>query len=659
MTAPPAICIALGFLHLWLGFFAGWTLGSVPLTLACAPFEALWIAGIAGATGAFAAVRYLYPQIASVMLSPRAMPVASDLPKGLPLLLWSASGIVLALSGLFFVATSNALPFWGFLVALGLVALLGRSEGIVRPAEKPASPKDAWIGIGVLVLVIIGLYTVLVRPDADDAFYLNLPIGLIAQHTCMMAEDTMYGADAWPILGSNYRVEALPTLTAALSWVSGLPVIMVAHVLLPAIWCLAWAATLAVIGHGVFGARWWVFAGLALLCSMALAGTLQTWGVHGITRLFHGKGPLVVIVFPLMSFFVARAAASGLAFGPSFFALFGVSTVALGLTANAIYLAPLALLFSLVAARIAWPHTGSWMRLGLIAAAAPPVAAGLWLLLFDKPVSSGEAANTLEVTDLGLWNMAADKLTLAVLMVTLIAAALAARTGPAGRWITAYLLAFLVLTLNPLLWPIYQTFVTGGLNFRLWWALPLPTFLAIGLTWVILQTSWMRTAATAVGGVLAVMALMPSGLIGMANTYLLPGGYKIPPNAARTVQDVLAAAPAEGTVLAPEEIAAWLPIWEDHPALVYSRRLYLLQSAPVVGADRLFPRQMLAGWVMGEAEMRSSDLRAALAALNVRVVVLPDGGAASGADAILAELGALYEDIPGGYALYHLPAWTN
>ena len=649
--APPPITAALGGLVLWLGFFAGWTLGSVPLVLACAPVSALWLACGTGMAGAALAWTMLRPRLAAALLDPAALPARLSLPQGRGRLIWILGLPALALAGLVFVPTSNALPFWAVAVVLGLAALGDRERPPAPPVPEPPATGGGG-ALALLALVILGLYVVILRPDADDAFYLNLPLGLLADPGCMMGRDTMYGAADWPILGSNYRVEALPTLVAALSGVTGLPVVTVAHLLLPAVWCLAWAATLAVIGHGLFGRRWWLFAGLAVLVPMALAGTLQGWGVHGVARLFHGKGPLILIVIPLIAYVAARSAAAGTATPPVFAALCGLSTIALGLTANAIYLAPLTVLVAVVAAQLAWPRGLGRMAV-LVLAAAPPVAAGLWLLLFDRPVSADEPDGLARAADLALWGMAGSKLTLAVVMATLAAALVAARAGPAGRWIAAFLVLFLLLVLNPLLWPLYDRFVTGGLSFRLWWALPLPAFLAAALTWAALRSGRAGPVAAAMALALGVMALLPSGLIGMDGTALRPSLQKIPADLAPVLQEIRDAAPADGTVLAPEEIATWLPTRAGHPALVYTRRLYFAHSAPVVAPDRLAPRVLLADWVAGAPDLPRDEIGAALAALDVRLVVLPADAPVAEAD--LAALGATPVPLAGGYALFRLP----
>jgi hypothetical protein len=658
MNVSGAVRTAFDAVLLWLGFFAGWSVASIPLTLTCRQFDWLWLAFGTGILGAMLAWRSLRRTLAPLLLPPADIPWDIRPPRGKSAWLWAGGLMIFAFAALAFVPTSNALPLWGITVLLAMAAILTPdATAPVRPATSLRAGA-AWAGLGLLSLGIVALYLVILRPDADDAFYLNLAVGLLSEQTCMMAFDTMYGAENWPLLGSNYRVETLPTLTAALSWLTGLPVITVAHLILPVVWCVIWACLLAVIGHGMFGRHWFVFAVLSMLASMALAGTLQTWGVHGLARLFHGKAPLILIVIPLMTFLVARSWTMPGSLAPTFAALFGLCTVAVGLTANAIYLAPLVVLLSVMAAQIAWPLVKG-ERLVLLLSAAPPLAAGLWLLAFDRPVSAGGDEGAGVSMTLALWDMASHKTTLGVMMATLAAAALAGRSGAAGRWVSAYLALFLVLAVNPVLWPLYDRFVTGGLTFRLWWALPLPTFLAAALTWALLRTGRPLAGGTLVAGALAVMTLLPSGLIGMEGSKLHASIHKIPPDVASVVQDVHAAAPRNGTILAPEEIAAWLVVREGHPALVYTRRLYLTQSAPVVPLERLAPRILLANWMQGAIDAPINDLLGALRVLKVRLIVLPARNGPANADNLVRELGARRSETASGYTLWSLPDEFN
>ncbi|GFE66212.1 lysylphosphatidylglycerol synthase domain-containing protein [Litoreibacter roseus] len=65
---------------LWLGFFAGWTIASVPLTLACAPFQALWIALGSGLIGAVASLFMLRSSLSSILLEPAVLSANAEAP---------------------------------------------------------------------------------------------------------------------------------------------------------------------------------------------------------------------------------------------------------------------------------------------------------------------------------------------------------------------------------------------------------------------------------------------------------------------------------------------------------------------------------------------------------------------------------------------------
>ena len=654
-AAPGAMRLALDVVLLWLGFFAGWSAVSIPLTLGCWPVASLWLACAGGVVGAALAILSLRAPLAQALLPPAESAGTVPLPAGRSALVWIGGILALGVAALAFIATSNAVPLWAVLLVMALASSQagGRQADGQGVAQQSASNGGAALGLVVLGLGILALYVVVLRYDSDDAFYLNLPVGLLSGKTCMMAADTMLGVEGWPLLGSNYRVEALPTLTAAVSWASGLSVVTVGHFVLPVVWCVVWACTLAVIGHGLFGRNWIVFAVLAVLASLALAGTLQTWGVHGVGRMFHGKAPLILIVVPLMAWIVVRSAGGRMGLGPALASLTGLSLTAVGLTANAIYLAPLALFMALAASALAFGQSGL-RKLPLILAALPPVAAGLWLLLFDRPVGASDGGGS-PWSQLALWDMAAQKTTLAVVIATLSMAALAGLVGRGGRWVSGYLAAFLIFVMNPLLWPVYDRFVTGGLNFRLWWALPVPTFLAMALTWGLIRIGLPRAGGALAAAGLAGMSVLPTGLLGMPETLLHPSIHKLPPDRLPVVREVLAIAPPEGTVLAPESIAALLPIWEGHPKLVFSRVLYLEHNAPLLTPEQLEPRKRLADWVSGAAEVPVPQVVEALRQLGVRVIVLEETPLAVNAQTVMQQAGASPAATVAGHVLWTLP----
>lgn len=614
----------------WLGAFAGWTAASVPLTLAGLPFAALWLAFGAAVLGAVIGARHgARLAIAGEFALPRPASLVAGFRQSLP---WMLGTGLYALAAAYFVKSSNAMPLWAVITGLALAVLIAIRKAAPESGQDAAdiSPaKISYLVLGLLTGGILLLYIGLNRPDSDDAFYLNLVIGLRSSDAGMMVEDTMYGVPGWPILGSNYRVEALPTLAAALSWATGLSAVDVAHGVLPILWCLAWTMTLAAIGLGLFGKRWPVFVILSVLATLAFAGTLQTWGTHGVARLFHGKAPLLLIVVPLTVHTALLARQNRISLQTALILLALLQIAAVGLTANAIYLAPLTLGVTLAAAFLVQPALRQ--SLILISPAAFPLLAGLWILYFDPPVVAGLGK---DVSDLSLWDMAGQKTTLGLLLVTILAATLAALLVPKGRILAAFVLATAVLVVNPVTWPIFEAHITGGLSFRVWWALPVPMLLAFMLTFASSMAPWPNQASAAAIAGLAAMAFLPSGLIGMNETALKPSLHKLPPEAEIAQSVVELGGPV--MTLAPEAIAAWMPTFEAGPPLVFSRSLYLFHSAQIVPADVIAPRVLLADWIDGRSTPPMTEVLGALTKLCVETLVLPD-------DRI--------EDVPGATSL--------
>lgn len=606
-------CVA--FLLIWLGFYGGWTIVSVPLTLAGAPFYAVHLCWTSGAVGAWMG----YRQYANVTAALRPLDdTVLERWYGRPIdWVFLVVGTLLTLgAGAVFIKTHDARPLWSILAVLCVASLLPRKSPDAPPAQtlNTARPPQ---GVGVLLLgaTIILLYLFVLRPDADDAFYLNLPIGLKTASHGMMAFDTMYGVAEWPILGSNYRVESLPVLVAALSTVTGLPVITTAHFVLPLVWCLAITATLVVIGYAFFAQRWWVFAGLSLATGFVLAGTLQNWGVHGIFRLFHGKAPLMMIVFPLVWLLVSRIERLGIprAFG----LLFALQIVATGLTANAVYLAPLAL-GVLLAARVL--AAGKPQFLFLLFAALPALTAGLWLMLVDRPVANQRTAEPDNA--LALWDMAAHSPTMGLLVLFFGLVACAARVTEQGRFATSYLFVALLFVINPLLWPIYDSHVTGALNFRLWWALPVPMMLAAAATWV-LGAHARRWSVLALGLAAAMALFWPSSIFRTEGTDLRLSLHKVPEPAFQISSEVRAIVRDGRLVLAPEHISELLTVATPRVRPVFVRALYLDQSLPLINGADIQSRQALADWIDGRDDMSDGQLSEMLSRLSVGLVVLP------------------------------------
>lgn len=606
-------------LMVWLGFFAGWTVVSIPLTLAGTPFGTLLLALFCGSGGAWLGWRSRRTLAGILLVTPEPVKSLRSPSRG-DLMAALAAGVGVLGATAFFIPTSDARPLWAVVLASAALVLWRTSD--VRP-DGPVR----WSGphapsLAAVLLLALGIwlaYIFLLRPDSDDAFYLNLPIGIATAAHGMLEWDTMYGAAEWPVLGSNYRVEALQTLIAAIAWISGLSVAVVAHLVLPTLWCLTWAAALGVIGAGIFGRKWWVFAILAALSTLVFAGTLQNWGVHGVSRLFHGKAPLMLIVVPLLFIVTIRADILEVPLRKVIPLAAGLIMVGVGLTANALYIGPLALGLAVCAG---WITRGfrKPRRLWVLTAVAPAMIVGLWLMFFDTPVTIAPDENRV-FAHLALWDMFPDKLPLGLMAVTALCAILVGLLVPRGRIVTACLVSALLFVLNPFLWPLYDGSVTGGLNFRLWWAVPVPLVFAIFLAWTVIRFERLFWPFPVTIVALIALGFGPGGLAGMPGTQFALSLTKRPPERSKVAQEVIAVAHGE-KVLAVEDIAAWLPTFEDHPPQVYVRQIYIDQNMTVVPAPDLDPRGVLASWINADSETELDGLSDALLHQCPQVIVI-------------------------------------
>lgn len=613
MLRYPLICMLIVF-----GFFAGWTVGSNFAALAGLEFRSLWGAfalGAAGAYGAWRARARAFDLLADPGLEIVGAPVDPQSLGRERLALVFVLGAVIAAAGLWFVKTSSYAPLWASIVASAGLAL-AFSVRDAGPAPAGNGPGPRHLGFAVLLAAIVLLYFLTSAPDGDDAFYLNLPVGLKSAHGPMFAGDTTLGETGWPLLGSNYKVESLPTLAAALSAVTGLPVIVVAHAVLPALWCVMLASAAYVIFFSFFRRDWLWGASLYVLLLVGLGWSFQSYGLHGIVRLFHGKAVWVSILAPLL-FFVTYAALRRKSAAGAFLAL-GLQISALGATANAIYLAPLAM--GLVCAARFFDFGGPARPSGrvfhalFLATSAYNLVVGLVLLATDPPTPMQKFEAPIETA---VWSLFSNKILLAIFVGAAGLAALAALVDRRWRFATLYAGAFFLFVLNPALWKPYSDYVTGNLSFRLFWAAPFPMLLAVGaMTLTAAAARIARPAALVAASVLAVSPIssLHVASLGFAPVKTEKAAYGVAIEAAR--------AAGNGRILAASDVALWLPTLETPPRLVYVRADYLEQQRSRAPAGDLDWRMTLHDWVNGRAQLASTDLAALLRVHCITTIIL-------------------------------------
>jgi hypothetical protein len=132
--------------------------------------------------------------------------------------------------------------------------------------------------------------------------------------------------------------------------------------------------------------------------------------------------------------------------------------------------------------------------------------------------------------------------------------------------------------------------------------LPLPFFLAVVVDGVVSRAIAAKPKALAAGACVALASLAVvfaarSGTLLCANSVTLGlPSLDVPPLEFSVAGKVAAEVPEDGTVLAPEAVSTWLPVFVVHPRIVGVRQMYLsLAFAPAETAQRSNMMRYVAG----------------------------------------------------------------
>jgi hypothetical protein len=475
--------------------------------------------------------------------------------------------------------------------------LLGRPHAA---SDDHADKHAAWIVVLVAAAAVcITLFAS--RPDADDAFYRSISATLLRYpQQPVLLHDTLYRLPDVSILLQFYRLSNYDVLVGALARITGIDHLVVAYLIVPAVFAafcvLAWAYLL----QRIVPARWpWVLV-ILFSCVLALGEMPRAYGNFAFVRLFQGKAILATGMVPVIAGSALLFARHG---GPRhWLLLFAAQIAALGVSASALFVAPAAAALGLAGG---WSRSGASSRrfaVGMLASAY--VFGAGWAMASvthggQALVSSSPMPGVLQILD-DTWGWWSTRL----LLVALLAAWAFVRDPVRARYLSAGAFFFLLAALNPYTVRIVADHFVGVRTYwRLTWVLPLPFFLAVLLDGVIERALGMRSKllAACACAVLAGSAIAFGwrfGTLRSANAVTLGvPGLKVDPVeyqvAARIARDV----PEEGVVLAPEAVSFWLPTFVVHPELLGVRGLYLTHTFPPQDAVR---RSLLMRYVAGQ-----------------------------------------------------------
>jgi hypothetical protein len=604
-----------------IAFLCVWTLGGHAVALGRLPFLLMYPV-LALATAAAIVAWRQRALVESIFAG--FPPLAADWPR-LSTPPWRSTGVRIGLAAVALVALASVavqykysffLPFWLLCIALGVAALVfgpkGSAEAVTPSGAAPVAPASGPGGIAALA-VFLGLtlfYFLTSVPDSDDTLYVGFAVSAKGS-PALFAFDQMLGADGLAFAKSTYRLETYPLLAAIISEMSGIATMTAAHAIVPVPMLAMTACVLIVLHAGLFGRRWPLGVALHCVALLAIDGSLQSYGYHGITRYFQGKGPFFTAMVPLIAFLTVlcvRGQGRG-----GFAALAAVQVISIGMTANALFVGPIASVLVAAPLLLLGSPRERLRCLALGLTVLYPAALSIGLLAFDPPSPS----QIQEVGPVGevFWGAMGSPYGHLCALGLMLAAVAAPAMSRALRPVAVYALALLLLILDPFLWEPLGRYVTGNVNSRLLLAVPLPFVIAIIGTVTINRSG--RLIGAGLLGVAILALALPGSMLRTARFEVSP--TKLPAldyDAARTLN-----AQGDGRLLAPEVISQWIPTLEGPRPVILARRIDYVQRRAQFRPATYDARLRLFDWINGKIAPYA-DLQADLDALCVETIAL-------------------------------------
>ena len=520
----------------------------------------------------------------------------------------------------------------GFVLLAAIGAILSRRRRGDRPAME-ASPlpdrrQSALFWLTATVVVILTL--IAHRPDLDDTLYLNLAVSAAdapAEPIRQLDRQHAIARDI-PIKRSS-RLSSLGMLAAAISWLTGIPVIALFHLVLPPL-----AALLVLLANRelfrILIPRHWAFGVLAVVVFLIADGeTHRSYGNFSFVRLHQGKAVMVSAFVPLVIAYAMELARRPTSRG--WWRLAAVQIAAIGFSSSALIVAPVAAALGAVAGVFQAPSTGRLKTLAFSLLSSGYVLAmatwARWPLLTSALSSGGDAIPEPSVAlrehlDLA-WGDGRSTIVYAIVLVT---AWIWCRTPLARRLCLVFPILVGLLFLNPwLAGGIAKYTIPEAVYWRVVWLLPLPAMAALTVVAPLTLRRFRDKPRIGYGLFFLLLAILPTlsqrSIFSRENgVEMRRPGLKAPAEleVSRRVADLVTGRP---TVLAPEAVSAWLPTLHHHPYPLVSRFFYVNRSR---FGDELEGRLALKRYISGRSAkpLTSRRLHEGLERYRVACVVL-------------------------------------
>jgi hypothetical protein len=539
-----------------------------------------------------------------------------------------------------FLLSDNFLVYWWcsaiFLASLCIWPAPVQGAGRLGDVAQP----QPWERLAVIALAVFAVVVTLTshRPDPDDANFLNLATSAIDDPTASLySHDGMHGEDGLPFLANYYRVNTYELLLATIAARTGLSVQATYYILAPAVLALFVVAAYWIVLRELAG-RWAIFGLILVVATLVAWGeSHRTYGNFAFVRLFQGKAVMLSVFIPAIVYFAARFLRCR--DGWSWVLLLLAQAAAIGCSSSAIVAAPLAAATCLLGG---WRPTKTETKVvvaGLGASVYGALAAFAVYLgtesieSLDGFATQGAAHREPPPFFSSLSVVLGTEGRHLVALFALIAVPVVSAYFTRYRLIVGMSLITILLLLNPLVASLPNLLV-GNMHWRVFWAIPFPLWIGLlgsGLAAYcgFLARTYGANISTAI--LVGVMLALPGRwTISSENgTRLGFPALKVPPERGVGIVATEQIRGDSGYVLAPWEVAAWIPTIHEHPPLIAVRPWSMSILHQHFGREEAATRRFLTDFVSARtAQGGSSDLqfekwRTLVKERNIKAIVIP------------------------------------
>jgi hypothetical protein len=363
---------------------------------------------------------------------------------------------------------------------------------------------------------------------------------------------------------------------------------------------------------------------LALLL-LSLPAEFRGFGNFAFVRLFQGKALFVSIAVPLLYCFGWEFIETG---RKRKWLLLLASTIAsVGLSASAIFVAPLSICLACLSR---WRRGGTKRVMLAFLPALYPLICGLAVSSGFRtlaPVFAQLPARAPIAVAMVLGTQTQYFFLLAVLAAPFL------ERDAGRRWTIAVLvLAYLLVALNPFTMKLLSRFTTRDAVWRVLWCLPVAGIASAACINAVhaMKERWGKWAslAIAVASIAGFIYFARHSSFSSANgvAYSLRP-LKVADADYAVARDAIAGAPVNTSVLAPENIAVWIPTFVRRPPLVSVREIYDAEMGTHLPPEEARARRELREWVSGRefSEQETQRLLDSLPEYRVGLIVAPAG----------------------------------